>query len=302
MATSAPSSVEAAAFKEKQRVLWGASASSYAANIQDGSAVMMPVIKELVSTVVVLLGQAPPGLAILDVASGSGEPALSLAKAFPDAVITATDLAPEMVAEGVRRAADQGLGDRIRWAVADAEDLSSFATSSLDLVTCNCSLWLMPHYDRALDEFHRVLKPAGLLVATTWSTKLEETDIAALMIGTAVAMSSDAALPQNPNRIADKEQFVNAFSAAGFQDVKSRQFNCPALIAAQHLRGALIDSAVLCDLWTRLEAEGRNNVKLYAEQALQRVAADQGWLQPDGSVVCPTNIAVLVTAWASGSK
>src|SRR5262245_53541270 len=53
-----------------------------------------------------------PGMEILDVACGSGEPALPLARAVgPTGQITATDLVPEMVAACEEQAREQGLAN-----------------------------------------------------------------------------------------------------------------------------------------------------------------------------------------------
>ncbi|HEY7907910.1 MAG TPA: methyltransferase domain-containing protein, partial [Thermomicrobiales bacterium] len=51
-----------------------------------------------------------PGMRILDVASGPGEPAISLAAAIaPDGHVTATDLVPEMLAMAEENARERGI-------------------------------------------------------------------------------------------------------------------------------------------------------------------------------------------------
>ncbi|KAK9812613.1 hypothetical protein WJX72_000580 [[Myrmecia] bisecta] len=264
---------------------------------------MRPLIRELVDTVVAVVGRDASGLTILDVATGPGEPAFSLAKALPGSLVTATDFAPGMVAEAETRAKEQGLEGKLRFAVADGEDLCDFATGSMDVVTCNCAVFMMPHHDRALAEFHRVLKPGGLLVATAWSTVPEQTDIIRVMMGTCLAMDPDAGKAmQAIKKFATNAQFVEVFRTAGFQNVQSRDVNCPAHIPAASIQGAFIDNAMLQQLWERLEAGGRPTVRQEAEEALVRIAAEQGFLQPDGSLTMPTNVAVMVTGRAAGSR
>ena len=60
-----------------------------------------------------------PGTAVLDVAAGSGNPAIAAAQA--GARVTALDLAPSLLEIGRRRALEAGVG--IEWVEGDAEAL-----------------------------------------------------------------------------------------------------------------------------------------------------------------------------------
>jgi hypothetical protein len=73
----------------------------------------------------------------LNVASASGEPALTIARVLPEARVMATDFADPYVALGEARAAREGLGQRVSFQTADAEDLSQFGDGSMDVVTCS---------------------------------------------------------------------------------------------------------------------------------------------------------------------
>jgi ubiquinone/menaquinone biosynthesis C-methylase UbiE len=100
---------------------------------------------------------------VLDVGTGTGLGAFTLAARFPDAEITGVDLAADMVSEA-RRKADAALGDRVRFEVADAARLP-FPDGSFDLVTLNN---MIPFFD----ELARVLLPGGTaLVAFSWGSE-----------------------------------------------------------------------------------------------------------------------------------
>ena len=71
---------------------------------------------------------------MLDVASASGEPAATLARALPLATVHATDLAAEFVAIGRVRAARLGLPNLV-CEQADAEALQ-YGAAQFDAVTC----------------------------------------------------------------------------------------------------------------------------------------------------------------------
>src|SRR5512143_3950894 len=59
---------------------------------------------------IVDLAQPRPGLRVLDVASGTGAPALQLARrVVPDGHVTATDLSPEPLNIAAERARERGL-------------------------------------------------------------------------------------------------------------------------------------------------------------------------------------------------
>ena len=76
-----------------------------------------------------------PGHRVLDLASGAGEPALTIARRVsPEGSVTATDLVDDMLA-GARRRADAARLDNIRFRQADMENLP-FPDQSFDRLTC----------------------------------------------------------------------------------------------------------------------------------------------------------------------
>ena len=111
--------------------------------------------------------QAGEGPRILDLASGPGEPGTLLAQQHPEATVTLSDVAPDMVA----MARDHIAAARVTNATAiqmDAHDLSSIPDASIDLVTSCYGLMFFEAPERALTEVERVLKPGGQLIAAVW--------------------------------------------------------------------------------------------------------------------------------------
>ena len=108
------------------------------------------------------------GVKVLDTASNSGNPAVPLAKAIPDAQIVATDLSPTAVSLIGAYAKAEGINN-ITSQVADAQCLESFGDNSFAAVTCSYGLMFMPDHESALREAHRVLHPGGVYVATVWA-------------------------------------------------------------------------------------------------------------------------------------
>jgi ubiquinone/menaquinone biosynthesis C-methylase UbiE len=115
-----------------------------------------------------------PGMACLDLASGTGEPALSIAAAVgPLGRVIATDLVAEMLAGARRRAAGKGLAN-MTFEVADMQALP-FEDASFDRVTCRLGLMYVPEPARAAAEARRVLKPGGRAAFLCWG-RHEEND------------------------------------------------------------------------------------------------------------------------------
>src|SRR5579863_3927030 len=98
------------------------------------------------------------GMKVLDLASGTGEPAITLAaRVGPQGHVTASDLSAELLEIAAERAKQQKLSNLLT-RQADAQQLP-FAEASFDLLTCRFGVMFFPDGVKALREAHRVLKP-----------------------------------------------------------------------------------------------------------------------------------------------
>lgn len=101
---------------------------------------------------------------ILDVGCGTGYARIPLMKRFPGAEYIGGDIAPGML----RHARPRGWWPRrgSRWICTDVENLA-LPDRSVDLVFCSAVLqWCDP--DTAFSEMHRVLRPEGVLMFSTF--------------------------------------------------------------------------------------------------------------------------------------
>jgi SAM-dependent methyltransferase len=105
-----------------------------------------------------------PGQRVLDVGAGTGN--ASLPAAARGAQVTASDLTPELLEVGRRRAEDQGL--QLEWTEADAEHLP-FDDGSFDVVMSAIGVMFAPHHQEAADELIRVCRPGGTIALLSWT-------------------------------------------------------------------------------------------------------------------------------------
>ncbi len=165
-----------------------------------------------------------PGLSILDLACGTGEPALSLAKAVgTSGRVMATDLVPEMLEAARRNAAAQNLAN-IEFQFADAEALP-FSDAEFDRVTCRFGVMFFPNIPKAMSEIRRVLKPGGRVCFAVFGS-LEENPIFRVSLGPFLRrVKLPPPPPDAPHifRFADETKLSAALSSAGFRDVSTRK-------------------------------------------------------------------------------
>jgi ubiquinone/menaquinone biosynthesis C-methylase UbiE len=109
-----------------------------------------------------------PGMRILDVACGRGEPALPAAhRVGPRGWVLGVDRVEGMLQIARERASQEGLKN-VEFQVADAEALQ-VGDRSFDVATVRWGLMYMREPQRALESIHRALKPGGALVIASWA-------------------------------------------------------------------------------------------------------------------------------------
>ena len=101
---------------------------------------------------------------ILDVACGTGDSTISIAKAAAAGTeVIGADISEGMMALVQGKAEKAGVGERITLQVADGEELP-YGEGTFDRVTCAFGIRNFEHKERGLAEFRRVLKPGGKAV------------------------------------------------------------------------------------------------------------------------------------------
>lgn len=110
-----------------------------------------------------------PGDKILDIASGTGEPALTLAKNHKDVVVKGVDAAEGMINVAKTKVEKEKLNN-ISFEVMPAEKLN-YPDNSFDHITCRFGVMLFQDPLAGLKEMFRTLKTGGSYVIAVWSDK-----------------------------------------------------------------------------------------------------------------------------------
>ena len=237
-----------------------------------------------VTNALVEAAQPQPGMRILDLASGNGEPALSLARRVaPNGHVTATDLNEGMLsALRANAAADQVAN--IETKVCDAHELP-FADGTFDLVTSRFGVMFFADTPGALREIKRVLKSGGRAAFLVWGPPGPGTyfGAAALPFMRRLAVKPDPDGP-GPMRFAEPRKLATLLEEVGFANVEERSANLPAAYrgSPQELLTSMMEiaapfrnaAATLSDAErTAAQQEALNNLGAAYDGALTKVTA-----------------------------
>src|SRR5712664_2120011 len=165
--------------------------------------------------------QFRPGMRVLDLASGVGDPALSIAsEVAPNGRVTATDLGPGMMSLAEELVRKKGLTN-IEFREASAESLP-FPDESYDVLTCRFGIMFFPDLRKALRECFRVLKPGGRAVFVAWGKKEQPffTTTAGIILKH-VPVPPPPPDPDGPSlfMFGERDRLRRSLEAAGFRNV-----------------------------------------------------------------------------------
>jgi ubiquinone/menaquinone biosynthesis C-methylase UbiE len=104
------------------------------------------------------------GQKVLDVATGSGNTAISAARRYCEA--TGIDYVPELIEQAKQRARAEKL--EISFEVGDAENLP-YPDASFDVVLSTVGVMFAPNQEKAAAELLRVCKPGGKIGLASWT-------------------------------------------------------------------------------------------------------------------------------------
>ena len=148
---------------------------------------------------------------VLDVATGTGDVAISLVQTMPSVKkVTGIDISEEMMRIGAEKVHQLGLSDRI---VFDRQDCTatSFEENTFDAATISFGIRNFPDIPAAARELHRIIRPSGVLVYAGQIIPL---------IGRFFSDDKDAYtyLPKSIAAMPQREKMVAILQEAGFSE------------------------------------------------------------------------------------
>ena len=173
----------------------------------------------------------PPNASILDVATGTGDIALALAKLKPLSIV-GIDISEKMVALGKKKVKEAGLSEMIFLQTGDAEDIH-YPEERFNLVTVAYGVRNFANLERGLKEIFRVLVPGGKLLileftvpTNTLFSKLYRLYFTKVLptVGGLVSANKDAYsyLPASVQAFPQGDAFLKILQQQGFVQAKCK--------------------------------------------------------------------------------
>jgi ubiquinone/menaquinone biosynthesis C-methylase UbiE len=202
--------------KEHERKTWASVAEGWRRRdklLRKGSA---PVTERMLD-----LAGIDAGHWMLDIASGTGEPAISAAKMIGNTgKVIGTDLVEEMLFVAREKALQENLNN-VEFQCVDGEALE-FELASFDAITIRWWLMFMPEPEACLSRAYRLLKNDGRIVIACWAAPEHNPFVSILMRTLSKYMEVPKPAPDAPGMFAfaDPDRLCSVLEAEGFIDIK----------------------------------------------------------------------------------
>ena len=172
------------------------------------------------------------GSRVLDVATGTGDVALEIARTTPATVrITGADFCREMVELGRVKVAASPYSGRIDFEVAPCEDLP-FAENTFDSITIAFGIRNVVDRKLGLAEMWRVLRPGGRMIILEFSTPRSQLfrqiyyfyfqRVLPMIGGLFSRYNAYKYLPDSVLEFPSREEFSRMMAATGFRNIQVR--------------------------------------------------------------------------------
>lgn len=223
---------------------------------------------------------------VLDVATGTGEPGLTIAGMLKEGKVTGIDLSGEMLAVAREKASGRGTRN-FETACCDVSELP-FEDNSFDVICCRFGFMFFPDMQLALKEMIRVLKPGGRIATSVWNVPEKNFWINASM-ETMISM-----LQLNPPRpgatgafrCSQKGFMAELLKQAGFTNIASKEVDGKLNCGTLETYWSFITEVGSPLAYSKADRDLQNRIK---EVVLAKVKQKS----PDGNIALDSNAIVV---------
>jgi ubiquinone/menaquinone biosynthesis C-methylase UbiE len=280
--------------RDNARMEWSAAAPGWKKYANDMQKWMAPVSDQLIRSAGITSGQT-----VLDVATGTGQPALTIARIVgPNGRVIGVDLSQEMLEIAKEEAAYQGLTNVAVFQVVKDESLSIFSDNTFDSVVCRNGLMLMPDPVKALKAFLRILKPEGKASVTVWGSPDKSPVMGVVMKAISKHVPSDMSprsaapsAPGGPFSIPSVDMLHDYFLKAGFSNFKAEKIEVTVAqtdTAEQLWQGMTEVTGFLVLLLSKLPDEKKLAIKNDVIDSLSKIFPSGGPVKFTGELILGT--------------
>jgi ubiquinone/menaquinone biosynthesis C-methylase UbiE len=148
--------------REQQKEIW----NRFSPGWKKWDDLTMDFLKPMGDAIIDLIN--PMGVdVVLDVATGTGEPGLTIATKLKGGIVVATDISEGMLEIARENAGRRGIKN-LELIASDASELP-FPDNSFDSISCRFGFMFFPDMLIAAKEMMRVLKPGGRIATAVWN-------------------------------------------------------------------------------------------------------------------------------------
>lgn len=275
-----PSTIDPDTFKSAVRDQWDRCATGWDAHTPAISAWLAPATAAMLE-----MAGVREGARVLDVAAGSGDQTLDIARRVgPAGSVLATDLSAAMVELTAQRARVAGL-HQIAARQADGEALG-VEDAAFDAAVCRLGLMFFPDPARGLREMHRALRPGGGICTLVFS-RAERNPCIGVLMSTALRHAGwpprDPYQPGGLLSLGQPGLADRLFREAGFADVASTVVDAPFRLpsAAHYLQFVRDSASPIQQILARLSPAAAKAAWTEMEERLAVFATADGWAGPN---------------------
>jgi len=225
---------------------------------------------------------------VLDVASGTGEPALTIATKLRGGIVVATDLSEGMLAVARENAVRRGIKN-LEIIACDVSELP-FPDNSFDSVSCRFGFMFFPDMLQAAKEMTRVLKPGGRVATAVWNVPEKNFWASAILNVINKNMQLIPPPPGAPGlfRCAERGLITDLFNKAGLRHISENEVGGKLNIGSKEAYWSFMTEVVAPVVAALSNADDAMKAKIKSE-----VFESINQRFPDGKLAIDSNALVI---------